>query len=213
MIQTIIFDLGGVILDLDIPGYRAAMSAALGGRDMGDPFRSKPPQFFYDLERGKISPDQFVTAARDFAQSDNGHELDEGQFLSAFNRILGGVPEARLAFLDSLKDQFDLYLLSNTNAIHAQAFEPLFLGSKAQRPITSYFHEVFYSHELGERKPDRAIYEAVIAKAGLRTPETALFIDDLAENIEAAKASGLQGHHLTGELLTDAPLRERLGLG
>lgn len=211
MLKAIIFDLGGVILDLDIATYRTAMSAAIGKPDIGNPFHAEAPQFFYDLERGKISPDEFVAAAKAHAADSHHHAIDEAQFLSAFNSIVGGVPPHRLDFLDCLKGKFKLYVLSNTNALHAAYFEPMFEALRPGRPIASYFDEVFYSHELGERKPDRACYDKVLAKTGLVPAET-LFIDDLAANIEAANALGIRGHHLTGELTEDAELRELLGL-
>lgn len=208
---AIIFDLGGVILDLDVVTYRQAMSAAIGKDDIGDPFHAKAPAFFYDLERGQISPDEFVAAATAHAAEHHGHALNEAQFLSAFNSIVGGVPRHRLEFIDSLRERYKLFVLSNTNALHAAHFEPMFEALSPGRPISSYFDEVYYSHELGERKPDRAVYDKVLAKAGLK-PAEAVFIDDLAMNIDAANALGIRGHHLTGELVDDRELRALLGL-
>lgn len=211
MLKAIIFDLGGVILDLDIATYRTAMSAAIGKPDIGNPFHTEAPQFFYDLERGQINPDEFVAAAKAHAAGSHDHEIDEAEFLTAFNSIVGGVPRHRLDFVDDLRDRFQLYLLSNTNALHAAYFEPMFEAQRPGRPIASYFDEVFYSHELGERKPDRSCYDKVLAKTGLVPAET-LFIDDLAANIKAANALGIRGHHLTGELTEDTELRRLLGL-
>lgn len=208
-ISAVIFDLGGVILDLDIPRYRRLMAEAIGRPDIGDPFTAKPPQFFYDLERGQISPDEFLAAAE--AHAEEQGSFDAQKFIHAFNSIVGGVTEARLEFLDSLKGRFKLCVLSNTNALHTKAFEPMFEQLRPGRPIGSYFDQVFYSHEVGHRKPEREAYEAVLRQAKLR-PESTLFIDDLAENIASAEALGIRGHHLTGELLADEELMALLSV-
>lgn len=205
-LTTVIFDLGGVILDLDIPRYRSLMGKALGTGDLGDPFASKPPQFFYDLERGQITTDQFIAAAK--AHSGRS-DFSEEQFVAAFNSIIGKLPKERLSFLASLAKTYTLYLLSNTNAIHQQAFEPMFTAIDPNRSIYSYFDQVFYSHQLHERKPDLAIYEAVLAKTGA-VPAQTLFVDDLKDNIDRAGELGIQGHHLTGDLLADKALATRL---
>lgn len=212
-LTTVIFDLGGVILNLDIPRYRSLMGKALGTSDLGDPFASKPPQFFYDLERGQITPEQFISAAKTHfgIHSSGKSEFSEEQFVQAFNSIIGTLPKERLDFLTELKKNYSLYLLSNTNALHQQAFEPMFTAIDPNKPIHSYFDDVFYSHELGERKPDLATYEAVLTKTGT-VPEKTLFVDDLKDNIDHAAKLGIQGHHLTGDLLADKALASRLSV-
>lgn len=207
--DAIIFDLGGVILDLDIAGYRSQMAAAIGYPELGNPMTAKAPQFFYDLERGLITKDQFVAAAKAHAMAERQFAVDEQTFLAAFNSICKGVVPARLDFLMQLRQRYRLFLLSNTNALHAAAFEPMFTAINPERPIASYFDQVFYSHELNERKPDKAAYEAVLARAQL-TPEKTVFVDDLEANIIAANALGIRGHHLTGELLDDGELKALL---
>jgi putative hydrolase of the HAD superfamily len=94
------------------------------------------------------------------------------------------------ALLQSLSSRFTLLLLSNTNAIHYRFLE-------AQYPHIGHFHHRVLSHESGAQKPSRKIYDDALAAAGVE-PHEAFFTDDLAVNIEAARALGIDAEVFTG---------------
>lgn len=185
-IKNILFDLGGVIINLDMPATLNGFKNA-----MGDEFPKWKAVFeeadiFNQYEKGNIS-----TAV--FAQ----HFIDTGLFTAdtvrqIWNSILRTAPKNRLDFLKVLAKDYNLYLLSNTNAMHIEQAEA---DLQTMYGITDFRGEFFtkgyYSFEIGMIKPDAEIYEFVLKDSGLLAAET-LFIDDNEANIKSAAAVGLQ---------------------
>lgn len=117
------------------------------------------------------------------------------QIIAAWNAMLLDFPLQRLQLLQQLRQHYNLYLLSNTNAIHLEAFNRLLQESRGIPSLGSFFDKAYYSHLMGHRKPDKESYLMVMEENGL-LPEETLFIDDTLPNIEGAKAVGLQTIHL-----------------
>ena len=184
-VKNIIFDLGGVLLNIDFNKTQNAF-AELGVTnfiDLYTQFHSTP--LFVDYETGKISDEKFIEGIRSSA----GIPLSDEDVTTAWNALLLDFPIERLQFLEKLKSKYRLFLLSNTNALHHVVFQKtvLELSGKA---FDDYFEKAYYSHSMGMRKPGVEIYEWVLKQNNLLAQET-LFIDDTYANIEGAKKTGL----------------------
>lgn len=183
-IKTLIFDLGGVIVDL-APERTLEAFAKLSGKPAGEVLKiNATNQAFHAFETGQISAMDFRNAVRNTLNVQAGDaEIDR-----CWNAMLLGIPDSKLDMLLRLKKYFTTIALSNTNSIHLSYINEVIL--KGQR-LDDYFHRAHYSHDLGLRKPDPAIYELVLQKHQL-SPERTFFLDDNADNIAAATGVGMQ---------------------
>ena len=191
-INAIIFDFGGVILNLD---YMRTIRAFenLGFADFKEWYtQAQQDSVFDEIEVGAISEDDFRTGIKELGKI----EISDVQFDNAWNAMLLDLPEERLSLLSSLKEQKRVFLLSNTNVIHARCFKNSIRLEHRGAELQSYFEAAYYSHEMGLRKPNPEIFQKLIERHGLDPTET-LFIDDSIQHIEGAKLCGLQVHHLT----------------
>jgi putative hydrolase of the HAD superfamily len=190
-IRNIIFDLGGVILDIDF-GRAEKAFLELGLQNFQELFGlGHADSFIKDHEFGKISDEQFLASLQKLAK----HSSEKDAFLKAWNALLIRFPEERIELLKRLKERYRLFLLSNTNAIHVVAFLQMYREAFDNGSFEDLFEKVYYSHKVGLRKPNKEIYEYVITDSNLRADET-LFIDDALVNVEAAREAGLQAIHL-----------------
>lgn len=188
--QNIIFDLGGVILDLDSKRMNDRFHK-LGVKDFERYFTLKEQTgFFEDLELGLITSEEFCERLRQAAEV----ELDDRVIEATWNLILKDFKKERMEFLENISKEYKIFLFSNTNSIHAKCFEKRCVEQMG-KSLESYFDAVFYSHGLHLRKPDKMAFEEVLLQAGLHAEET-LFIDDNAANIYGAQKAGLQTIHL-----------------
>lgn len=189
--KNIIFDLGGVLLDID---YDKSIDAfkKLGIKNFDNMFSQfKADELFEKLETGKVSEDNFYTAIKKrtpVAVSDN-------KISNAWNAMILNFRIESLQFLEELSAKYKLYLLSNTNSIHLQYFKQLFTDQTGKPLLDAYFNKAWYSNEVGLRKPGAEIFEFVLQEEKLIAGET-LFIDDTLINIETAKKLGFKTHHL-----------------
>lgn len=194
-IKNIIFDFGGVVFQIDERRTVNAFSRLLhcsSQEILGYLFSDDA---FQKLECGKISFGDFCKHLQKKTQV----VISEEQFLAAWNAILVGYPEEHISLLLALKKKYRTFLLSNTNEIHTQQFVEMIKQQKL--PITSnddLFEKVYYSNELGMRKPDPEIYKYVLNDANLN-PEETIFVDDLKVNVEGAKSVGIQAIQITPE--------------
>jgi len=201
-VSTIILDLGGVLLNLDYSLTKKAF-ADLGVNDFDayyTQFKASP--LFDDLETGRVTNADFFDALR----HRSGISLTDDQIAEAWNAMLLDFPTERLAFLEELRNRYKVFLLSNTNDIHHQAFQEIFRKATGGKPLDSFFEKAYYSHLIGARKPETEAFKIIIEEQHL-DPERTLFIDDTALNLEGAKALGMQTIHLQ----TPATV-EKLGL-
>lgn len=194
-IKNIIFDWGGVITDLHLEATKRAF-VALGMTifDEGVPHHAHD-ELFIPLETGKITPREFRSRIRRFAPT----EISDTQIDTAWNAMLGVLPEDRWSLLDKVRKHYRTFLLSNTNAIHLDYYFNYLMGIYGTFGYTHLFEKSYFSHILGMRKPNADIFEFVRDDAGLLPHET-LFIDDFAENIESAAQLGFQTIHLVHPL-------------
>ncbi len=100
-------------------------------------------------------------------------------------------PPARINLLADLKQKYRTFLLSNTNRIHYEFYNPIINQQFGYDGLESFFEKAYFSHEIGMKKPDSKIYKFVLENSNLIPAET-LFIDDNKSNIEAASALGIQ---------------------
>lgn len=190
-IELVIFDLGGVILDID---YRLTQSAFanLGVQNV-EQLYSKAAQggLFDKMERGQISPDEFRNGIRAWLS----HEVSDEQIDEAWNALIMQIPPARLEAIAKLRQSIRTCLLSNTNAIHISCFTQVIAAQGLSDVYQSAFEQIYYSSEIGQRKPDAAAFEHVLQ--GMRVaPEKALFIDDSEQHILSARSLGMHAYHL-----------------
>jgi len=189
-VKNIIFDLGNVIIDLDIPRTEKRFKALLEDEFEASFAKSHAADVFNRYEVGQFSEEEFVAILQDSTEK----EVTPEQVVDAWNGMLLGIPPQRFDLLERLQPKYNLYLLSNTNATHL-AWVDAHLQAEHDMTIQDfdnrYFLKPYYSHLINLRKPDTEVYEFVLADAGLEAGET-LFIDDNADNIEGAKKVGLQ---------------------
>ncbi len=189
--QTIIFDLGGVILNLD---YHKTVQSfkKLGVHNVQNLFSQKKQiEVFNQFETGQISPEEF----RGFVESYSGLSLNSEDIDSAWNNMLLDLPVARFQLLQNIARQKRIFLLSNTNAIHMDWFSNYTNQLLGQNAFFNAFEVAYLSHEVKMRKPNAEIFEFVISENNLN-PEKTLFIDDSEQHIIGAKKTGLQTHWL-----------------
>ncbi len=205
-INAIIFDLGGVLLNLDFNKSFKAFEE-LGVPDFPAYFhQSHSNPLFANLEMGLIEPEAFYEAF----QVATGIPATNLEIRSAWNAMLLDFREDSVAYLRSLKGNYRLFLLSNTNQIHLEAFRGTYHRTYGAHDFDVIFEKAWYSHELGMRKPGVAIYKEVIKIHGLNPAET-LFVDDTAPNIEGAKEAGLQTLLLEKGMLIEQVMPGMLG--
>ncbi len=199
-IRNIIFDLGGVILNID-PRLTVDAFRSLGWRDFFEENnQTNGKELFYRLESGNSSPEVFRNNIRRIADIQrNDEEID-----AAWAAMILDIPTDRIRYLEELKKSYRLFLLSNTNEIHRIKFHRDF-ETDFGYSFYDLFEHNFYSHEMGMRKPDPQIYIQALTEAGL-VPEETLFIDDMEENIVAAQTIGMKGLHIKpGTLMRNLP--------
>lgn len=184
MINSIIFDFGDVFINLDKEKSRAAFEK-LGLAVMNQDLLMQNDLY----EKGKISEDDFLKSIQKQIPKVSILEIK-----SAWNAIIGDFPLERLEFLQLLSEKYKLFLLTNTDKTHIQFFEDK-VGISFYSAFYQCFEKVYYSFEMGMRKPDCAIYSKIISNHNLN-PKSTLFVDDKFDNIESAKSLGLQVWHL-----------------
>jgi HAD superfamily hydrolase (TIGR01509 family) len=195
-IKNVIFDLGGVLYDIN---YKNTIEAF---RDLGilDPeqlySQKNQTQLFDEFETGKMDEKTFLQQLK----KEFPGKVSEEELLKAWNAMLMGMPEHRIDFLLEIAEDYNVYLLSNTNSIHMRQIEDELIKSDLD-DLKSYFDEAFLSFEIGKRKPDVSTFEWVINELGI-DPEETIFIDDSAQHVNGAKQAGLHVyHHTDGDIV------------
>ena len=191
-IKNIIFDLGGVLLNIDYNKTSEAFKK-LGASDF-DSFYSQQGanEIFEALETGNITEEDFYNTMLLHCNPGTNPE----QIKAAWNAILLDFRNDSLQFLFQLKDKYKLFLLSNTNSIHQKAFNKIFAKQTGLASFDDFFIGAYYSHLIHRRKPYPSTYTFVLQDAGI-SPDETLFIDDSTVNIEGAIEAGLKTHLLT----------------
>lgn len=179
MINTIIFDFGDVFINLE---KEASIEEF---RKLGLDGPNEELLAHNDLfEKGKISELQFIETFLKFIP-DAGIE----DIRKAWNASIGDFPLYRLEFLQMLTHKYRLFLLTNTDSIHISRFEHK-VGMSFYSDFYRCFEKVYYSYEMGMRKPDPEIFNTLIRKHDL-SPKRTLFVDDKKSNTDVAESLGL----------------------
>ncbi len=189
-IKTIIFDLGAVLLNIN---YQITIIefARFGVKNVGSFYSNKvQTNLFNEIETGKISADSFLKSLQKETENASTNEVR-----NAWNAMLLDLPKERIELLKKLKQDFPIYLLSNTNSIHISEFRKK-IGETKYQEFYNLFDKVYYSHEIGFRKPNKKAFQLILDENNLKANEV-LFIDDSPQHIEGANKLGIQTHHLS----------------
>lgn len=190
-IKNVLFDLGGVVLDIDHDTFKESFK-----RLFGNEF-DKVFEYYInsgiseDFERGLIASDIF----RETILGQSTKKISFTEFDEVWNSILIDFRVDRLETIKEVKETYNTFLLSNTNIIHYEVYTS-WLRDKYHTDWSDLFNIAWFSHELNERKPDAAIYKKILHLGHLR-PEETLFFDDLKENLDTASQFGIQTFQIT----------------
>ena len=188
-IRNIVFDLGGVLVDLD---FKAAINGLqkAGFANVKEQLQAFDREgIFQKFELGEMTAEEFRTAIRE----NSTVELTDEEVDALWNAMLLEVPREKLELILHLRGKYMVYLLSNTNSIHWDYVCKNAFNYRGFR-VEDYFEETFLSYEMHLAKPDKAIFEQVLSDANLLAEET-LFIDDSEANCKAAQEVGIHAHH------------------
>ena len=188
-IKNIIFDLGGVLLDLN---YQATIDAfvEIGIRDFSSLYSQKEQkQIFDDFETGKINSNQFISSIQNLTQK----YISKEEIITAWNAMLLEINPKKLDYLLSIKERFRIFLLSNTNEIHISKFEGVLAKKNELEKFYDCFEKVHYSSRLSLRKPNVDCFKTVLEINQLNTSET-IFIDDSIQHVEGALKCGIKAY-------------------
>lgn len=192
MIKNIIFDLGVVLLNVDYSKTIRAFGD-LGLKNPEEAFsKAKQDDFFRAYEKGKLSDKDFLEGLS--KRMDHENQVD---IMEAWCAMLDGFPREKFELLKNLSSDYRLFILSNTNSLHQKHFENTIDQAFGWKNFAALFDHIGYSHELGERKPDREAFLKLMRENDLEAQHT-LFIDDTVEHVKSAKNIGLIAIHYTG---------------
>ncbi len=197
-IRNIIFDLGGVVLNINVRLTVEALKN-LGWKNAGDEEElQKNKELFFNFEKGLITSETFRSRLRLLTQDNhNNAEID-----AAWTAMILDIPSDRVKYLENLRNHYRLFLLSNTNEIHKEKFHREF-EQKYGYPFYELFDRNHYSHEMGKRKPDPEIFLQVLDENRLISSES-LFIDDMVDNVKSAESVGMKGLYIQPGTLLEA---------
>jgi glucose-1-phosphatase len=201
-IKNIIFDFGGVLFEIDYFKPIEAFSE-LGYADFGDVYTQANQNPIFDLlETGKVSNEDFWLFLQSHVPGASRNQVEH-----AWNCILLYLMPEKVRFVKSLREKgYRTFLLSNTNAIHVEVFEKMIDESMGLAEFKTAFEKVYYSNEIGIRKPHPQTFTAICEWNDLNPGET-LFIDDSAQHVNGAREAGLKVFHLTKGLEVDKVLQ------
>jgi glucose-1-phosphatase len=202
-IKNIIFDLGGVIINLDINATIRAFDqvSAVPFSDIYS--QAAQSELFNKFDKGQISDFEFFTELKKQLR----HQGADEELLDAWNTMLLDVPAHRLDLLVRLKLNYRTFLLSNTNETHVAVIERELYRKHGVKNFGDYFDGICYSFRVGMRKPDREIFEHLLNKYKLK-PEETIFIDDSIQHVQGAGRCGIKSYLLPQGMEVEDLLRQ-----
>ena len=201
-ILNIIFDLGGVIVDLDTSRTFDLFIKFFGEEAVELENGYLKSKVLRQYETGSIDTESFLNQLLELTK--NGESRSD--VVAAWNSMLVRIPEKRVVMLEELRHSHRIFILSNTNELHENYFEKMAPGYNR---LSALFEKAYYSHRIGCRKPDSAAFTAVLEGSNLIAEET-LFVDDLADNIATAKKLNFQTLHIEQGMEVSDVLKTRL---
>jgi putative hydrolase of the HAD superfamily len=196
-IKNIIFDLGGVILNIDY-NLTAQAFKNLGVSNFDELYSKAQQSELFDLmETGMVSNQEFRNGIRDTIKI----ELSDEEIDNAWNAMLLDLPFERIELLRKLKGEgYRLFLLSNTNQIHYDAYTKNLKKEHNAEGLEEFFEKTYFSHQIHKRKPLPGTFQFVLDDAQLNAEET-IFIDDSLQHVLGAQETGINAFHLEGDIL------------
>ena len=188
-INALIFDLGGVIVDLDIAATSREF-AFMADKPVEVEKLACTQSFFADYDMGKIDDAAFRTHLREILKIFNSDE----EIDAAWNAMIKSIKRERLALIGRINRQYPCFVMSNTNDIHLRYMMPMGDSASPSGSFQGLFKQMYFSQKLGVAKPDPAAWQPILDEHQL-DPATTLFIDDRLDNIEGAAQLGIQGYH------------------
>ncbi|MCG8308264.1 MAG: HAD family phosphatase [Cytophagales bacterium] len=205
-IENIIFDLGGVIINLNIENTFRKFSELFKKDISVDIFSDhRKYGFFRAYEVGRISDEEFRGHIRELA----GFPVEDRQIDDAWIAMLMEIPEDRISWIYEATRRYNCVVLSNTNSIHVKYFEAFFNKVTPYGYPKDVWQKLYYSHEIGERKPDAAAFEYVLNDSGFDPSKTVLF-DDLKDNLESANKLGIRTEYVVRNQLRKEQLLDEI---
>ncbi len=191
-IKNIIFDLGGVLINLEPDRTRRSFQSFFSSSDQYDTFYQTMTKesIFDDHETGHISDQIFIETIQQLLP----REISNYDIVNAWNAMILDFPKERITLLRQLRKKYNIYLLSNTNHIHLQFARQKVLLDADIDDLDAEFDQAFYSHIVHHRKPNKEIFEIVCDQANIQ-PSESLFIDDNQINLTGAEEIGIQTIH------------------
>jgi glucose-1-phosphatase len=188
-IKNIIFDLGGVLIHLNMAKTEQAFMALSPSETVFSQSSKSliDSGIFENLETNNICEDDFLEVFLEYMNP----STQKNQVAAAWNAMLITIPQQGLKLIEELRTKgYRLFVLSNTNSIHLREFRKIAEREHGICDFDALFDKTYYSHIVELRKPNRGIYDYVLRDAEL-IPEETLFIDDNQENLTAAQKTGL----------------------
>ena len=182
---ALLFDLGGVVIDIDFGRAFAAWQpkSRLSLEEIGRMFMFDLP--YQRHEKGEIDAQEYF----DHLASTLRIEGDHSFIAQGWNSIFVGEIAGTMAALRTVRNELPCHAFTNTNAAHAAAWSRMFPA------VVNSFDRIFASHEMGLRKPEREAFDHIAQALGV-APEAILFFDDVFENVQGARAAGFQAVHV-----------------
>jgi putative hydrolase of the HAD superfamily len=191
MPKAILFDLGNVLFEIDIPKCSQNLYDLLDQKVDRSQFREDFRQKNEALETGQLSKAVFINFILKHVRKD----VQALDVILAWNSMLIGMPHHHFDLLSRLRLKYNLYLLSNINAFHHPRFHEMIAEDHGIVDFDSYFNKVFYSHKIGHRKPNSEAFQYVIDNIQ-QAPMDVLYLDDTKGHLEGAAQLGFQTEHI-----------------
>jgi putative hydrolase of the HAD superfamily len=199
-VNTLIFDLGGVLIDIDPKGcFERFLAIAPKEAELAFQ-KGLHHELLLAYEQGHIATEQFLDGLKTALKLT---DFPKDTLMAIWNSMLVGIQPGKIRLLEKLRKTHTLLILSNTNALHRLGFDAIVAANFGVKQLSDFVHKAYYSYEMGLRKPDAAIYEYVLEDMQL-DPGRTLFFDDNQENIQSARDCGIQASLITEEIGIEA---------
>jgi putative hydrolase of the HAD superfamily len=201
IVKNVILDLGGVLVDIEPEQTVTALKRIIQPHHHDTIKWDETPEVVYAMETGRWNKQQFIDHFQEVCKPD----CIEEEIIDAWCAMILEFPTHRVDLVKQLAEKYNLFLLSNTNVFHIKYFEKEF-KYRYNHSIHKLFSKVYYSSEIGLRKPDVECFQFVLNDAGIK-PEETVMVDDLAVNCKAAELVGMHSLKVPGNCGLEAVIK------